>query len=46
MELLSVTIVPPTGAAPVRCTVTLPVVPEVIVAVEDKLAASTGADTT
>src|ERR1035438_4295806 len=46
LELLSVTTVPPTGAAPVRNTVKLPVVPEVMAAVDDRLARSTGAGTT
>src|ERR1035438_3150223 len=46
LELLSVTTIPPTGAAAVRNTVKLPVVPEVMVAADDKLAMSTGAGTT
>src|ERR1035437_1950863 len=41
LELLSLTMVPPTGAAAVRTTVTLPVVPEVMVAADDRLAIST-----
>ena len=43
LELLRVTRVPPTGAAVLRNTVRLPVVFEVMVEADDKLATSTSA---